>query len=60
VHNQGMALYRRRAFREAAEKFREAVNLLPDDFSARILFKRCAAYIKNPPPADWTGVEVMQ
>jgi hypothetical protein len=55
-----MALYRRRAFREAAEKFREAVNLLPDDFSARILFKRCAAYIKNPPPADWTGVEVMQ
>jgi class 3 adenylate cyclase/HAMP domain-containing protein len=60
VHNQGMELYHRRAFREGAEKFREAVSLLPDDFNARILFNRCAAYIKNPPPAEWNGVEVMQ
>jgi class 3 adenylate cyclase len=60
VHNQGMELYQRRGFREAAEKFREVVSLLSDDFNARILFNRCAAYIKNPPPAEWNGVEVMQ
>jgi class 3 adenylate cyclase/HAMP domain-containing protein len=60
VHNQGMELYHRRNFREAAEKFREVVSLLSDDFNARILFNRCAAYIKNPPPAEWNGVEVMQ
>jgi class 3 adenylate cyclase/HAMP domain-containing protein len=60
IHNQGMELYHRRAFREGVEKFREVVSLLPDDFNARILFNRCAAYIKNPPPDEWNGVEVMQ
>jgi class 3 adenylate cyclase/HAMP domain-containing protein len=60
VHNQGMELYHRRAFREGAEKFREVVSLLSDDFNARILFNRCAAYIKTPPPGEWNGVEVMQ
>jgi class 3 adenylate cyclase/HAMP domain-containing protein len=60
LHNQGMELYHRRGFREAAEKFREVVSLLPDDFNARILFNRCAACIKDPPPAEWNGVEVMQ
>jgi class 3 adenylate cyclase/HAMP domain-containing protein len=60
VHNQGMELYYRRGFREAAEKFREVVTLLNDDFNARNLFNRCAAYITTPPPADWDGVEVMK
>jgi class 3 adenylate cyclase/HAMP domain-containing protein len=60
VHNQGMELYYRRSFREAADKFREVIGMLPDDFNARILFNRCAAYIKDPPPAEWNGVEIMQ
>ncbi|GHV57785.1 hypothetical protein AGMMS49579_24150 [Spirochaetia bacterium] len=60
VHNKGMELYYRRSFREAAEKFREVVTLSNDDFNARNLFNRCAAYITNPPPADWDGVEVMK
>jgi hypothetical protein len=60
VHNQGMELYYRRSFREGAEKFREVVALLPEDFNARNLFNRCAAYVTSPPPAEWDGVEVMK
>jgi class 3 adenylate cyclase/HAMP domain-containing protein len=66
VHNQGMELYFRRSFREAAEKFREAYRLLgkePAGFkdpNAESLFRRCADYVNNPPPEGWDGVEVMK
>ena len=60
VHNQGMKLYYRRSFSEAAQKFREAMNLLPGDFNAENLYKRCAEYASNPPPELWNGVEVMK
>jgi class 3 adenylate cyclase/HAMP domain-containing protein len=60
LHNQGMDCYYRRQFREAAEKFREAVTIIPSDTNARNLFGRCKLYLTNPPPPDWNGVEVMQ
>jgi class 3 adenylate cyclase/HAMP domain-containing protein len=60
VHNQGMELYYRRSFREAAEKFKEAYRLLSGDANAESLFRRCAEYAGNPPPAGWDGVEVMK
>ncbi len=60
VHNQGMELYYRRSFREAAEKFREVHRLLGGDFNAENLFRRCADYAANPPPEGWNGVEVMK
>jgi class 3 adenylate cyclase len=60
VHNQGMELYYKRAFREAAEKFREVYRLLSKDFNAENLFRRCADYAAKAPPADWDGVEVMK
>jgi class 3 adenylate cyclase/HAMP domain-containing protein len=66
LHNQGMTLYYKRSFREAAEKFKEAYRLLAKDPvgyrdpNAENLFHRCAEYAVNPPPADWDGVEVMK
>ncbi len=47
-------------FREAAEGFREAVRLLgPEDYPSVELLRRAEAYARNPPPADWDGVEVL-
>jgi class 3 adenylate cyclase/HAMP domain-containing protein len=60
AHNQGMLLFYKRSFREAAEKFKEAYRLLAKDQNAENLFRRCAEYAVNPPPADWDGVEVMK
>ncbi|GHV94027.1 hypothetical protein AGMMS50293_03470 [Spirochaetia bacterium] len=60
LHNQGMELYYRRSFREAAEKFKEVYRLLAKDFNAENLYRRCAEYASNPPPAEWDGVEVMK
>jgi hypothetical protein len=60
LHNQGMLLFYKRSFREAAEKFKEAYRLLNKDPNAENMFHRCAEYATNPPPADWDGVEVMK
>jgi class 3 adenylate cyclase/HAMP domain-containing protein len=60
IHNQGMELYYRRSFREAAEKFREVYRLLAKDSNAESLYRRCAEYATNQPPAGWDGVEVMK
>jgi class 3 adenylate cyclase/HAMP domain-containing protein len=60
VHNQGMQLYYRRSFREAAEKFKEVYRLLSRDFNAENIYRRCVDYASNPPPENWDGVEVMK
>jgi hypothetical protein len=54
-----MKAYLERDFAGAASAFRSVLKLLPEDGPAAILAQRCAAYLKNPPPADWTGAEVM-
>jgi len=60
MHNQGMLLFYKRSFREAAEKFKEVYRLLARDPNAETHFRRCAEYLANPPPEDWDGVEVMK
>jgi class 3 adenylate cyclase/HAMP domain-containing protein len=60
VHNQGMELYYRRTFNEAAAKFQEVLSLLPGDYNAASLLERCNAYALDPPLPDWDGVEVMK
>ncbi|MDR1585857.1 MAG: adenylate/guanylate cyclase domain-containing protein [Treponema sp.] len=59
VHNQGMELYYRRDFNNAAAKFEAVLALLPGDFNAGQLLERCKAYAISPPPPQWDGVEVM-
>jgi adenylate cyclase len=60
AHNEGMALYYRRAFTEAAAKFEEALTQIPGDYNAKSLLERCRDYALNPPPENWDGVEVMK
>jgi class 3 adenylate cyclase/HAMP domain-containing protein len=60
VHNQGMELYYRRSFREAAEKFKTVYHMLEKDPNAERIYRRCADYAVSPPPPGWDGVEVMK
>jgi class 3 adenylate cyclase/HAMP domain-containing protein len=60
LHNQGMDLYYRLSFTEAAAKFREVLALIPGDFSGENLLNRCIAYAADPPPPGWDGLEVMK
>jgi class 3 adenylate cyclase/HAMP domain-containing protein len=57
---EGMKAYFARDFAVASGRFREVLELLPDDGPAALLLERCAAFLRSPPPADWTGAAVMQ
>jgi len=59
IHEEAVELYYRRSFSRAAELFGKILVLLPKDDIARQYLERCQRYAKNPPPADWDGVEVM-
>jgi class 3 adenylate cyclase len=58
-HNLGMAEYYDRAFARASRSFRDVLRILPADVPATKLLERSLRFQKDPPPADWDGVEVM-
>ena len=47
-----------RDFRGAAEQYKAALRLSPDDQPAAILLERCRGFLSAPPPDDWNGVYV--
>jgi CheY-like chemotaxis protein/class 3 adenylate cyclase len=53
----GLQLYYGRKFSEASVHFNQVLEKNPADLAARIYLKRCANYMVNGVPADWTGVE---
>ena len=59
IHEEAVELYYRRSFTRSAELFEKILALLSEDDVARQYLERCHRYAKNPPPADWDGVEVM-
>jgi adenylate cyclase len=58
-HHAGIQLYNQREFRKAAAYFQEVQKHLPGDVVSAMLYDRCRAYLKSPPPADWSGVHVL-
>jgi CheY-like chemotaxis protein len=53
----GLQLYYGRKFSEASVHFNQVLERNPADLAARIYLKRCANYMVNGVPPDWTGVE---
>jgi len=56
---RGRSFYKLMKFREAQQCFAAALKLDPQDGPSSLYHKRCALYIKSPPPDDWDGVFVM-
>ncbi len=60
VHDEAMAMYGARRFREASIMFRSVTDELgPDDYASTMMAERCDRFAADPPPADWDGVEVL-
>jgi len=60
VHNMGMDYYYKRAFNTAIKYFQEVNSVLHDDYNSQMMIERCREYHKNPPSANWDGVEIMK
>ena len=55
----GIQLYYGKKFSEASVHFNQVLEENPEDLAARIYLKRCANYMVNGVPPDWTGVETL-
>jgi CheY-like chemotaxis protein/class 3 adenylate cyclase len=55
----GLQLYYGKKFSEASVHFNQVLEKNPADLAARIYLKRCANYMVNGVPMDWTGVETL-
>ncbi|MFP3960340.1 MAG: adenylate/guanylate cyclase domain-containing protein [Spirochaetaceae bacterium] len=60
MHEEGMRALFDRRFSEAEEAFEAVLRVLPEDPVAGIMRRRAAHYREAPPPAGWTGIEVME
>ncbi len=56
---RGLNSYFRKEFEDAAVKFKEVLNIFPQDKPAQLYRERCAKYMVEGIPEDWEGVEVM-
>lgn len=54
-----LELYEQRQFEAAGKGFAEVLRHTPWDGPAQIYLAKCLEYVKNPPPADWDGVNNM-
>lgn len=56
IIHTGIKRYKSQKFKEALTYFKEAKTAFPQDIIPLLYIKRCIAYIKNPPPKNWSGV----
>jgi class 3 adenylate cyclase/HAMP domain-containing protein len=59
LHSQALKHYYSRGFGAAAQSFQQVLRILPQDRTAAMFLERCRSFQKSPPPAEWTGAEVM-
>ena len=56
----GIEYYKGRAFEQAKQSFKKALQFHPGDLVAQLYLKRCDAFITSPPAVDWDGVWTMK
>jgi DNA-binding response OmpR family regulator len=55
----GLQLYYAKKFSEASVHFNQVLEKNAGDLAARIYLKRCANYMVNGVPPEWTGIETL-
>jgi len=59
LHNGAMDRYYARDFKGAIDSFQKVQRILPQDDAVELMVNRCLDFLKDPPPQDWDGVEIM-
>ncbi len=57
---QGLEAYRDMRWKDAIERFNQALSLYQKDAAAQLYINRCMTYQKTPPPEGWDGVYTMK
>jgi adenylate cyclase len=59
-YQQGVFDYFNKSFKEASDKFYQALEIHPEDITAKLFLGRAKKYLDMGIPENWTGVEEMQ
>jgi adenylate cyclase len=59
LFGQGLAAYRRRAWREAEESFETCLQKTPEDAPSKLFLARVRQFQESPPRDDWDGVWIL-
>ncbi len=59
VHHTALRKYYSKDFSGAKELFAKVLKLIPGDHIAEMFTERCETYLKDPPPPDWNGTQVL-
>ena len=60
LYQKGLDAHRNRDFELAAQYWKAALEVKPDDGPSLLYLERSEEYMRNPPPADWDFVERRQ
>lgn len=60
AYTRGLESYFRGEWTHAAECFRQALSVSPNDKPSHVLLDRCTGYRSLPPPSDWDGIHRMK
>lgn len=60
IYNAGLELYRAMEWDKAIEKFTQALEVNPNDYTCKLYIQRCLHFKETPPPPNWTGVFILQ
>jgi class 3 adenylate cyclase len=60
LSDEAMASFYSRDFSQALEGFKGVLALDPDDETARGFTSRSKDFLRNPPPPEWQGVEILK
>ncbi|MFH1067605.1 MAG: adenylate/guanylate cyclase domain-containing protein [bacterium] len=58
-YENGIRLYRKRAFKEAVAEFFECVALTPSDYLSGMYLEESQRLLLHPPDESWSGVNIM-
>jgi adenylate cyclase len=59
VFRQGVSAYFNKSFDHASHHFAEALDIYPEDITAKMFLERSHQYVNRGIPDNWTGVEAM-
>lgn len=60
LFSEAYQLYMQKNFKQALEKFQEALKAKEDDKTAKLFIHRCEDFIADPPDENWDGVYTMK
>ena len=59
IYEEGFSFYSKRQWDRAIESFSGARRLREGDLAPAVMIERCRRHAKDPPPADWGGLTVL-